>query len=180
MVEKGLKISETSVRRIVKTQLGYRSYKFSKAQVLTENMKENRLQNPRICWDNLQLDDIIQSFSLMKRSLLLRAATITKMTEYCCKKDCQRTRCFDHHSKPFSISCFGLGCGNSQWEDTIGVRWQERKDKCAILPTTDSKRCVGHARFWKLTMDASTRLGACTFSQNDNGSLWRAVSKRLR
>lgn len=40
-------ISDWSVRKIVKRQLGYRSYKISKAQLLTEQMKLNRLKKCR-------------------------------------------------------------------------------------------------------------------------------------
>ena len=172
---KGLKISETSVQRIVKTQLGYRSYKFSKAQVLTEKMKENRLQKAKKM--------LRQSAAGRHRSILFTDKKIftvevcynhQKGSDTVAKRIVNVSRCFDHYSKPFPISCYGLGWGHSQWEDTIGVRCQERKDKCSILPTTDSERCVralGMQAFWKPTMDASTRLDACTFSQNDYGSL---------
>mgnify|MGYP001948372935 CR=1 FL=1 len=77
---KSLNINRESIRLIVKDKLGRYPYKLSKAHMLTEDMKENRLQKAR------KLAEKSQSYSRMRKFSLYRDSTTNKMKENGCLK----------------------------------------------------------------------------------------------
>lgn len=83
---KELGICEKSVRKVVKTQLGYRSYKLRKGQLLTKRMKAHRLQKARKLKRIVAAGRHRSVLSPMRRFSLSSAIIIIKTTGNYCER----------------------------------------------------------------------------------------------